>query len=184
MCSISTTYHSLCGCYGKPTVAGELCIRALSQPGLSRGCWDKMDLGIETVETACPTCMRASSRSDGSSRIGMASGVRGVLRKDSDVSMGSTSSSTSSTRSARSTASDASRVLSFLPDSVTARRKPLPRSDSAVSVASVQSGKSGRSSTSENEMVGLEARAQRTKNLHWRMFDGRAYGGVEEDLRP
>ena len=58
MCNIHTLYHACCQHYGLLTVSGPLCIRAASQPGHSRGCDYPTNLGIETVETLCPACVR------------------------------------------------------------------------------------------------------------------------------
>lgn len=56
MCYKETPYYG-CGHYGKPKfVGGEPCIRATTQPGLSQGCWDVVDLGIASVNTLCSTC--------------------------------------------------------------------------------------------------------------------------------
>lgn len=57
MCHLRTPYYTLCKHWGSPefTSAGP-CIRALTQPGLSRGCWDTKSVGMRTVDALCPMC--------------------------------------------------------------------------------------------------------------------------------
>lgn len=187
MCYIFTPYHARCGCWGKPTFSGEPCIRATSQPGLSRGCWDTNDLGVETVDTMCAKCLRrervdsdASTlvSSSTSPQISAASESKlPVLmlegeplqpqseRSDSTWSTSSSSTAVSSTvsKSSRSSVDDARRILSCLPKSI----PRIPRSESGVSLATADTFKS---STAKQKSL-----SPTEKNLHWRAFDGRGY---------
>lgn len=63
MCYTHTLYHTQCGCYSKPQFFdGSPCIRATSQLGLStHGCWDVVDMGIDSVDTMCSLCASASA---------------------------------------------------------------------------------------------------------------------------
>ncbi|KAK3686274.1 hypothetical protein LTR37_019997 [Vermiconidia calcicola] len=181
MCYIFTPYHARCGCWGKSTFSGEPCIRATSQPGLTRGCWDTNDLGVETVDTMCAKCLRRErADSDASTLVGSSSSPRTsasklpVLmlegeplqeRSDSTWSTSSSSTAVSSTSSkhSRSSVDDARRILSFLPKSI----PKIPRSDSGVSLATADTFKS--ITAKQNSVSPTE------KNLHWRAFDGRGY---------
>ena len=63
MCNIHTIYHTLCGCYSKPRMYDEPCIRAVKGAGLSRGCWHKTDMGVTSEDSVCRRCLGLSSRS-------------------------------------------------------------------------------------------------------------------------
>jgi hypothetical protein len=63
MCGIHTIYHTLCGCYSKPKIYGEPCIRAVKGAGLSNGCWHKDDLGVDSEDSVCRRCLSPGSRS-------------------------------------------------------------------------------------------------------------------------
>lgn len=66
MCYRTTYYYMVCTCYTAPQIIGEPCIRATSQKGLSRGCWDSVDMGVESINARCPACAAChkSTRSD------------------------------------------------------------------------------------------------------------------------
>ena len=64
MCYNHTLYFTACGCYSKPQIYGEPCIRAVKGRGLSsRGCWDTIDYGVDSVDEACRRCQRLDFRS-------------------------------------------------------------------------------------------------------------------------
>lgn len=187
MCYIFTPYYARCGCWGKSTFSGEPCIRATSQPGLTRGCWDTNDLGVETVETMCAKCLRRErADSEASTLVGsstttlprtsasklpvlMLEGEPLQLQSErSDSTWSASSYSTAaaskcSSKHSRSSVDDARRILSFLPKSI----PKIPRSDSGVSLATADTFKS--STTKQSSVSPTE------KNLHWRAFDGRGY---------
>ncbi len=173
MCYISTPYHSQCGCYGKPMPMDGGCIRATSQPGLSGGCWDKVDMGIENVNSLCRKCDRKRTNSFDS---GYVSDVDEADTRDSSPartsqstflelpgpradSKATTSSIRSASASGRSSADDARVLLSFLPKTV----PTIKRNESGVSLASAIS-------TSTRVLE-----SQATVNLHRRAFSGRGY---------
>lgn len=59
MCYLHTLYHA-CGCYGRKTIYGEPCIRAVMGAGLSNGCWDTIDMGVDNDDKPCPRCQKGS----------------------------------------------------------------------------------------------------------------------------
>lgn len=61
MCYTNTLYHTACGCWGRPALHGEPCIRATTQLGYTAGCDDTIDLGVETVGTMCAKCRKAEA---------------------------------------------------------------------------------------------------------------------------
>jgi len=112
MCYTATVYHLACGHYN--AVVKDACIRANSQAGLSKGCFDTVDLGIESVGSRCRTCERNDAGltpNAGRSRLqrttspaqrcadflasGRTSGERTVKKVHSNVSMVTVSSTAS-----------------------------------------------------------------------------------------
>ncbi|KAK3651500.1 hypothetical protein LTR56_005642 [Elasticomyces elasticus] len=111
MCNKTTNYFSGCQHY-RPIF--ELCIRATSA-GLSKGCWDTTDLGVETLTGFCSRCTKsflpsleipnhdplsrtssnASSFSSGSSMPGVEM-LEGIRRARSNMSLSSMTSESSS----------------------------------------------------------------------------------------
>lgn len=98
MCYTHTVYFAVCGCYSKPQIYGEPCIRAAKGSGLSTsGCWDTVDYGIDSVDEACRRHQDLGSRTNGTMSISQASiGSESVMttffnsRRSSDISTMST----------------------------------------------------------------------------------------------
>ena len=63
MCCTHTIFHSACGHFSKAQIFGEPCIRAASSQGYSSGCWDTTDMGTDSEDTLCRSCMMPRSRS-------------------------------------------------------------------------------------------------------------------------
>ncbi|KAK4991773.1 hypothetical protein LTR50_001590 [Elasticomyces elasticus] len=61
MCYTETHFHLLCSHYGRPQLAGELCVLGSSIPGWSRGCWNTTDLGVVSEKTYCPDCTKSDT---------------------------------------------------------------------------------------------------------------------------
>ncbi|KAF2768570.1 hypothetical protein EJ03DRAFT_363888 [Teratosphaeria nubilosa] len=72
MCYTTTPYHTLCGHYGAPAFFNEvvvdvpgaegMCVRALSQPGWSKGCGDVVDMGVESLRGLCEGCLEKKKK--------------------------------------------------------------------------------------------------------------------------
>lgn len=56
MCNLSTPYHAACAHYGRSRV--DHCIKALAQPGHSRGCDELADMGVENAQGLCSKCFK------------------------------------------------------------------------------------------------------------------------------
>jgi hypothetical protein len=125
MCYISTTYYLECGCYGKPAVLGEPCVRATPQHGLNTSsCSDKVDMGVDSVKKVCPKCLRnhdfswtdddssVNDKTKPASFLTICSDGRGNIRANS------VSSNAASAKSYRSTATCASSLLASLPSNI------------------------------------------------------------------
>lgn len=167
MCYISTQYYLLCGCYGKQAISGDPCIRATTQAGLSNGCWDKIDLGVESVNAACPSCVRGrqESRAFGSrdSSIGASTGGLNVACAFEDVvtednGLGATASDTR-----KPSAADMARALLL----------SLPSSVKSIVLKGAVLSRKGSAQQSDDE-------SQQTTNLHWRMYNDHAYDQADE----
>lgn len=105
MCYRTTLYHVRCGCYAKPSL--DLCIRATSSPGLtSTGCWDVVDLGVESSQTMCARHKFAAAAAGAFSRPASPSSISSDSESTSES--GSCSSSRTSSNSSISTTSSLS----------------------------------------------------------------------------
>lgn len=64
MCYKETLYYGKCGCYSKPQFVGQPCIRVEVDTNLrSTGCWDVIDMGVQSLNTMCSKCEVAESLS-------------------------------------------------------------------------------------------------------------------------
>lgn len=202
MCGIHTIYHTLCGCYGKPQIYGAPCIRAIKGAGLSNGCWDRQDLGVDSEESVCRRCLGVASR--GSSFSSVATSLTGLTlvgsRRPSEVE--SLSSTTTVAEEAVKVRSGllhrevSSPWLTVPAERDTARR--LKRVDSTSSFISTSTMISAattadyarnlraclpekiRSIVRNDSGIAIshwkvEAAGElvECENLHWRMYDGR-----------
>ena len=185
MCYIATPYYLHCGCYGRATLLGEACIRATASRGLSSGCWDRIDMGVESVNRMCPKCQRSSRMMDvpsmciddlecPNSNSGSPTATKGTSSAHSRNSSTASTTSTSSRLSTnyhRSTSECASQILSFLPPSVKTRKTPSTRNSELWKPGSIAASEA------------FCGREQVTSNLHWRTFNDARYEDFQESTR-
>lgn len=151
MCYTATKYHLRCSHYGKTAISGERCIRAASQTGLSQGCWDTIDLGLESVDTLCPKCVNTTMLTPVPEvpLIGPAS-----LEQPSLITMRSSSDKSGGLNSRPSN----TRLGSVCSDASVSTNESLNRMESTSNV-SASTSDSSRGSGSPS-------------SLHWRSFGG------------
>lgn len=150
MCYASTTYYLTCGCYRKRMPVGEPCGRvSTSQSGHSSGCWDKVDMGVESVNGICPRCTVGKT-------FGMTSSRSGRLMFPASPPDG------------RSTSECARLLLACLPPSVR-----NGQSEGSLSSTSSESDLSRTNSNTGSETG--TGRSHQSRNLHWRAYDSGRY---------
>jgi len=149
MCYTATKYHLRCSHYGTPAISGERCIRAASQTGLSQGCWDTIDLGLESVGTLCHKCVKTTMLTPvpEAPLIGPAS-----LERPSLITMCSSSDKSGGLSSRPSSA----RLGSMCSDASVSTNESLSRMESTSNV----------SASASDSLMGSGS----PSSLHWRSF--------------
>lgn len=186
MCNVTTPYHEACGHYGGPRV-GVYCIKALAQPGHTRGCDERSDGGVENAEGLCKGCENRQAGRKGSRGVPAIPAQEAIATlpsttdpdqlgtSDRAASVSSTSSSASSLISRAEAAGYARSLVASLPSSI-----PTVRRNASGVGLPVSGGESGKLTPPPTE-VASESRSTLFKteragrNMHWRAFDGRAY---------
>ena len=143
MCYTHTLYYTACGCYSKPQIYGEPCIRAVKGQGLSsRGCWDTIDYGLDSVDEACRRCQRTSLSSSSDDRRLSDTTTLEDSRRPSDAS--STSSNSEAQDEVRGGPSDCPRTAPLTPPGAMIKRPPSTSSLSSISSAASSASPSER----------------------------------------
>lgn len=167
MCYTQTLYHSPCSHYSRPQLLHGGCVRATSSSGMSRGCWDTVDLGLETSHTLCARCAKRNSLTPSlagstlSSRRESGHSDSSPRRADSDASAQSVASigtATSGPQSRREERATLSRISSEMLLKITGARQAEMARKAALLAGTVASGDDG-----------VE------RSLHWRAMNGAGY---------
>jgi hypothetical protein len=193
MCYTHTLYFTACGCYSKPQIYGEPCIRAVKGAGLSSlGCWDKIDYGIDSVEEACRRCRRMSLSSSSDQRRLSDTTTLADSRRPSDASLAfPTSAKVEAQDEVRGDTPDGRRTALLTPPGANIKRVASTISFSSASSTASSASRSDQAkgllnrlpsniptikrcpsgvSLSDNYAVISKKPKEAVENMHWRAY--------------